>query len=243
MSKVLFVVEGVKTEPRFLKKMLGFYQPIDDSEIYSVGTNIHVLYQEMFVNNDPEDMDLLGVLKSISNTAQNDILSQHFSDIFLVFDVEVQDNRFNIENLRRMLNYFSESTENGKLFLNYPMIESYRHMSSPWAEDYLYSAVTMDQIKRYKELVGSEGCKSLRNLSQYDRDVFDMLVKMNLRKVNMICNEHDSMPDAEQYANCSGPNLFEKQIENFYVGGELFVVNTSLFIIVDYAPTFFLDRS
>lgn len=53
-----------------------------------------------------------------------------FSQIFLFFDYDFQ-NRLGTQKvngiLDEMLDFFSDETENGKLYINYPMIESLKY--------------------------------------------------------------------------------------------------------------------
>ena len=65
MSNTLFITEGSRAEPRFLKslwkKFIG-----SDIEIYSYGTNIHVLIGQIFEGDDIDsDIDLLQHLISV----------------------------------------------------------------------------------------------------------------------------------------------------------------------------------
>ena len=69
-------------------------------EIVSYGTNIYVLHNEMFYD---------GKL----------IFEQEYTDILLIFDIEPQDSLFFADKISAMINYFVESTNMGKLYLNY----------------------------------------------------------------------------------------------------------------------------
>ena len=45
--------------------------------------------------------------------------------IFFNFDYEAQDPNFSINKIQRLQKYFSDVTNNGQLYINYPMVESY----------------------------------------------------------------------------------------------------------------------
>ena len=66
MSKnILFVVEGERTEPRFLKRLIAVTRTHSDYKIFSYKTNIYKLLDGMFVGNEiDKDLDFLGYLRS-----------------------------------------------------------------------------------------------------------------------------------------------------------------------------------
>ncbi len=234
-KRILFIVEGRKTEPRFIRKMLASFNISDESQTYVYGTNIHVLYKSVFSKGDPEDVDLLLSLKSqAENEKDKELLSMEYTDIFLVFDVEVQDPGFDKGRMSEMLEYFSNSTENGKLYLNYPMMESYRHMRSIDDGDYLKSVVRKDVIPRYKELVNAEGCAELRDPNRYDRRIYEAILSANaLKYLALTCSESTDLDDYVEY---DGLLLFGIQMDLVESRGEMYVINTSVLIVLDYNP-------
>jgi hypothetical protein len=62
-AKILILVEGVRTDSRLMKHIFQIYGIDAKYEIVSYGTNIYVLYNEMFCDGKPEDMDILQILK------------------------------------------------------------------------------------------------------------------------------------------------------------------------------------
>ena len=134
---ILFLVEGAKTDFSLMKKLLDIYSISDSYEIISYNTNIYNLYQRMFFENDPESLDLLQVLKEHEpDESKKRIFNRHYSDIILIFDLDPQDPLFSPEKILKMASFFNESSDHGKLYLNYPMVESFYHMKSIPDPDY-----------------------------------------------------------------------------------------------------------
>ena len=128
---ILILVEGAKTDFLLMEKILGLYDITATHQIVSYNTSIYDLYQKMFFENDPESLDLLQVLKEHETDAsKKEILNQHYSDIILVFDLDPQSPDYSPEAITKMAAFFNESSDHGKLYLNYPMIESFYHMKS-----------------------------------------------------------------------------------------------------------------
>lgn len=129
--KILLLVEGVKTDVVLMRHLLRIYQFEDSYEIIPYGTNIYTLYHEMFDENDPEEMDLLQLLKEREQDPnKKPLFDVTYSDILLVFDLDPQAPDFSAEKISRMAGYFTESSDMGKLYLNYPMVEAFYHMTS-----------------------------------------------------------------------------------------------------------------
>lgn len=119
--KILFLVEGAKTDVRLMQKLLSIYGFDQKYEIISYNTNIYTLYNEMFRDNDPADLDLLQVLKEHEkDPRKKPLFDQSYSDILLIFDLDPQDPLFTSDKIQRMTEYFVESSDMGKLYLIFP---------------------------------------------------------------------------------------------------------------------------
>ena len=130
-SKILILVEGAKTDLRLMKRLLHIYGIDEGHEVVSYNTNIYTLYKEMFSDGDPDSIDLLQLLKEReTDSGRKEMFDAHYSDILLVFDLDPQDPNFSLDKILQMLQFFVESSDMGKLYLNYPMVESFYHMKS-----------------------------------------------------------------------------------------------------------------
>lgn len=126
MSKILMLVEGAKTDVKLMSKLLDMYGISDNHELVSYNTNIYELYREMFSDGDPDAIDLLQLLKEREyDENKKKIFDERYSDILLIFDLDPQDHLFSVHKIMEMAEYFNESSDMGKLYINYPMINSY----------------------------------------------------------------------------------------------------------------------
>ena len=142
---ILFVFEGEKQEPRVFQtiKYLFFnHLPEKDIQV-SYCSNIHSLYDEMEKMNifDEDVADIVTLLRNHQrkNPKGDQSLinarNYKFSQKFLFFDYDIKrrqkQNKKSLkkqnEYISKMLNYFNDETNKGKLFINYPMIESIRY--------------------------------------------------------------------------------------------------------------------
>ena len=145
--RILVLVEGVKIDVALMERLLTVYQIDAKYEIVSYCTNIYTLYGEMFEDNDPSDMDLLQLLKSHEqDPVKKELFDDSYSDILLIFDLDPQDPGFTHEKIGNMARYFVESSDMGKLYINYPMVEAFYHMASIPDPNFDSYYATLDEL-------------------------------------------------------------------------------------------------
>ena len=232
-AKILVLVEGAKTDVRLMNHLFQIYGIDAKHEIISYGTNIYVLYNEMFYDGRPEDMDILQVLKEREQSHDRKLIfEQEYTDILLIFDIEPQDSLFSADKISAMINYFVESTDMGKLYLNYPMIEAFYHMSSIPDPGYNERVTTMSELqgRKYKQRVNAENRN--RNYSKFaiTRDECNTVIKQNIEKGQRIINANpDSvLPDTGL--------ILDKQLEMLSELEQVYVLCTCVFFIAEYNP-------
>ena len=244
MSKnVLFVVEGSKGEPRFLDNLMRTLRSDADYRVFTYKTNIHKMIEGMMVEGEIDhDLDFLTHLRSVNNNMEDvSILENRFSDIYLFFDMDPHDPKYNPERISKAADYFNDSTDNGKLYLNYPMLESYRHVSSLDDLSYLDTVVRIEDVGTYKERVHKEGLPDLTQFSRMSREVWLRLIELNLRKTGLILGKGSEIPSHDAYiSDFVQKEILARQLEIISDKGYLHVLNTSLLCVVDYNPSEYL---
>ncbi len=236
MSKVLVITEGKKTEPKLYHKAFELFPLFSKYEIYSYSANAYDLYGYLspYWNEGLSDAsDFLQVLiEHETNVDKKKLLKQKFSDIFLVFDFDPHDHRYNFDKLKQLLNYFNESTEMGKLYINYPMVESYKHFISMNDEGYLKRKVNFEDLTSYKRIVAEESC--IGNVGDFTRETFHMLVNKNMSKLNYLCTGDAVEPNTDRVEDllyC----IADKQNNYITCAGYCYVLNTGLFFLPQFS--------
>ena len=131
-KRILLIVEGPKDEKVILEKLWDRFDKKTDYTIVPYETNIYFLTRQLFRDGEmDEDVDLLRIFKSV-DVPENKRLGkeERFTDIYLIFDFDPHDTMADFGILRKMLAFFNDSSTGGKLFINYPMMQSYRHILS-----------------------------------------------------------------------------------------------------------------
>lgn len=237
-DSALFIVEGSKAEPKFLRKLYGCYVG-NDAEIVSYGTNVHVLIDSLFDGDElDEDLDIMNIIRELD--PDSDVPNRKFTDKYLVFDMDPHDSKFNPSRLRKMMMFFDDSADNGKLFVNYPMLESYRHLKCEWDPEYNGRMFRLEDMWDYKGAVNRESYPSIKQLNKHDRKLFDMLIHMNLEKAGNITRGHP-IDSKEDYFGTGATEIYDAVMQELEVRKRIPVLNTSLFIPVDYNPDLIFD--
>lgn len=260
---ILFVFEGRKSEPRLFEAMekLFFNNQKKEHFICTYNSNIYSLYSRL------KDYDIFEKVASSGNTVTilNEILQQKgddtladvsdtdISEICMFFDYDFQESRFTLEennlHILEMLEYFNEETANGKLYINYPMVESIRYTKELPDKDYLNYEVTRKECRSFKILTANFSFyKSLDHLllcnnkneksekREQKKQNWSHLIEMNVVKANFICSEIQAYPQSK--SEIKQKRIFDNQLTKYVntVECKVAVLNSFPLFLYDYFP-------
>ena len=232
-SKILVLVEGEKTDCKLMQHLLSIYGIDSNHEIVSYNTNIYTLYNEMFKDDNPDSLDILQVLKTHEkDTEKKKMFDYYYSDILLIFDLDPHDSQFSPSKITRMLEYFQESSDMGKLYINYPMVESFYHMKSIPDEAYNSYFATLDELKKklYKTRVASENRNHDYRKFAVNKDECNTVIKQNIEKAHLISGFKNFVEvDTEEALEIPSRQLTKLDQEQ-----ALSILCTCVFYIADY---------
>ena len=255
---ILFIFEGKNDEPRLYKtlKEIFHFELNEEEIIHYYCNNIFSLYDTLksYAKDELDDSgDLVNVLKeeAITHKKTNTDLdkikySSEISEIFLFFDYDIrkqdEKNKLTIEQqnakILELFNYFENgsinSERNGiKLYINYPMIESYRFFKKELPdEDFKNYTFDLMSEKSFKQIVDEESyyknlkylCFDLHKsgelkipederLTEKIRQNWLLLKELNIKKAHFICADDYSIPADKDKINQR--TIFDKQIEKY----------------------------
>ena len=183
-AKILMLVEGAKTDVVLMKHLLEIYGISDSHQIVSYNTNIYVLYNRMFKDDDPETLDLLQVLKeNEKDESKRKIFDERYSDILLVFDLDPHDDLFSAD-----------------LFFYYYRLENDRGLAKdtfPGEEGSVKLTIRKKSIDRKDELVAGF-CKMItkRYSCSVDSHVMGKRYTLEWKYSDKLINSEDALMDA-----------------------------------------------
>ena len=242
-KNILLIVEGEKTENEFFK---NFLIPFEDSfEIFCFKTNIYGLYKKI------KEMDFNADIKSILaeiHPNEKEKLSNNFLYTYLIFDCDIHHPKSNetrllkdiindnFTKLKEMADYFIDETDPtiGKLYINYPMMESFRDCDDFFDNNYKDAFVTLENIPKYKNIVSTRKLIHL-HIDKYKKENYESLMLQNLYKLDFIINGFWGKPNYDTYLEISNSlKVLEEEYKIVNSDEKIAVLNTSLFLIIDY---------
>ena len=259
---ILFVFEGDRECPVFETIQRLFFPKEIDPFICVYKSNIYSLYSKIKEHDligGQEEVDTLSVLEDIlsrqGDTSLSGIRPSDISEIFLFFDYDFHHSRGTLKennaHLKELLEYFDDETERGKLYINYPMIESLRYTKLLPDRDYPSYTVRREECRNFKRIASDfSAYESLDHLILSDnpkeaeekrkrktgeaRKNWCHLIEMNVHKANHICNGVISYPENKN--DISQMRVFEAQIEKHVSVPEcrVSILNSFPIFIYDY---------
>lgn len=243
---ILFVFEGDKVEPKIFESIENLHFGAEKIQIIKYGSDLPTLYAELRKN----EYDLFSflTLKEYGIQApEGKRLDTLFSQVFLFFDYDFQ-NRMGVEPLNEilgeMLEFFDDETENGKLYINYPMVESLKYTKELPDENYWRYEVSRQvcvehRFKRESESFAFADAKGFRflNVRKHDnaelRNTWKMLIHQNVCKANYIISGDNSIPSDK--ADVNQKVLFAAQVSKYVTAKEsVAILNSFPLFLYEY---------
>ena len=202
----LFIFEGEKTEISFLYSLESNFMGSRNAIKCVFGAEIYQLFKLM---KKDADLDIVGILKE-RNPENAETLKgcnqDSFAGIYLFFDYDAHSPNADDTKIKEMLNFFNNETENGLLYLSYPMAEALRHYKdNETFKDLLAkckggnklstincpnknSCPDIENCKKephYKEIVQNDCRSQLTNMNKYDKQIWKELIEA--KHINQFC--------------------------------------------------------
>lgn len=247
---ILLIVEGAKTEVKLFERIIECFPEINLSpdNIIVYDTSLWVLHgrlikefgQKWYMSNDID-------FRKYIESQYSKIKGKKITDTFLIFDYERHDPLFDGEALRNFSMFFNDSVENGQLYINYPMIESYKHLNiSPLPDNsYKDRICPVPDSQKYKEIVGAES--KYTDVKKLDRNILQQITVHNIKKISYILNSKYELSDKEVLDFCNTINytkLVDKQnVCSYNLDGFIYVLCTCVLFISNYNKALLYDRS
>ena len=258
---ILFVFEGRKTEPSLFKTLeyLYFNNP-DEKKICCFGYSIYELYRLMTESDFTEDIVTVIKRKFESRKEKpipDDLSITDFSEVYLFFDYDLQNKYLELDELNsqihEMLDFFSDETDNGKLYISYPMIESIKCTQKLPDEHFFEYKASREDCSDFKNYVSKtfnfykssdfmqftidKKTNELRPITkQREENVrknWEFLKEQNIKKANYICFDVYEYP--EKKGSINQDNIFNSEITKFVIpNNEVSILNAFPLFLFEY---------
>ena len=238
---ISFVFEGAEREPRVFRTLERLFYGQGERIVCSFENNIYELYRQL--QEFDGDGDLVSILRENRADLPEGVKTSDFSEIYLFFDYDFQNENLTLEEmnqrLRKMLAMFNDETDNGKLYVSYPMVESLCYTRELPDEHFAeYTVSWCDCMERsfkdiarefsfygsmdFIELPDAEHHKPSRREYARVKQNWIWLVQQHTVKANYMCTGVAAPPVDKDAV--SQPRIFETQCEKYLCDGEKIAV-------------------
>lgn len=252
----LFVFEGSRAESKYIEKLeqnfLGeriSVKCVYDAEIYQ-------LYKSL--KKEELDFDMIELLKERSKENAEllkDYTRDNFAYIYLFFDYDAHSTLASDEKIIEMLKFFDNETENGLLYISYPMLEAIRHFKDMDSFKVLKvkckknNCIYKDNCEdmeacmnepHYKTFSATDCRPQLNNINKYTKEVWQELIRAHVSKMNYIVNGVFEFPIKTETQN----TIFGKQLAKYinHKCPEVAVLSALPIYVLDYFGAEVLKR-
>lgn len=252
---ILFVFEGNKREPDLFRSIQRLYFPNKEEQIVcSYNNNIYQLYKDL--KEYDGDGDIVSLLMEKFNGRDDNPLKNidaaaDISEIYLFFDYDFHNKNLSLEEINKqvqeMLETFDNETDNGKLYIDYPMVESIRYTKKLPDSNYWTYAISREDCSKFKGLSADFSAYSsfdfillTENREPTEDEVsvvkqnWTYLKEQNVSKANFLCKGVNTMPACKD--DILQDKIFEAQLAK-YVNTEeckVSVLNAFPIFLYDY---------
>lgn len=269
-KRIAFIYEGVQAEDELLSNMQQVYlSEFYEVQTFSFPAdgNIYMLWKRLI--DDEFDTNVVDILKEMSAEARDRIQKQNlkasdFSEIYLFFDYDGHAAAFSDETvseanelckrlgmpevrnkwdiLERMLLVFQNETEEGKLYVSYPMIESIKEINSETAE-YKTLYMPLERTSAYKHRFVEK--TDYGNYSALTKDKWDIACSASVKQANLIVKFKEWCPYNEFIDEVTQLDIYHAQ-KTYYINAAeerlLAILNSVPLFLIEYFDVNFWNR-
>lgn len=238
---IAIISEGEKTEKQIINNLENNFTTFSNKIIFlSYKANIYNLFKEI---EEDEDIDIISLLKEkqikankIRNDVENidvsNINSDDISQIYLFFDYDGHTENASDEEIVKMLNKFDNETENGKLYISYPMVEALKHLKKDKLDINNYLVEAKTRIN-YKNFVSQN--TDYENLVNLTKGNWFFIISENLKRCLFLFELEKSINYAVYNNIINQKSIFNKQLDKYISKEEkVLVLSAFPFFLIEY---------
>ena len=196
------------------------------------------------LKDDDYNSDVIEVVREYQPEAAGilgELTREDFQEVYLFFDYDPHNNNLSKDDwqsetdiLRRMLRDFDNETENGKLYISYPMSEALRDFI-PWkCKSFSKCFINAREIASYKEVSGLGNPNT--DYRKYDNETWEMLLMVFLRRCAcLLKTDKDEPKPLDWYkSHVSAERIYDKESDLYTNQDRIFPLSAFSEFVLDY---------
>ena len=181
-GRIAVIVEGENREMKYFQNIVSLFFPPEKVLMICLpaGRNIYMLWK--ILSADGFETDIIEVLRDLSEVAKSKLENftrQDFQEVYLFFDLDSHQNNLKADEnpaniLKQMIETFDNETENGKLYISYPMCEALRDIQEGTCLSSYSCYLNAADISKYKGL--SAMYSKYVSVKKYTAETWKMII-------------------------------------------------------------------
>ena len=159
-ERIAIITEGDVREIEVLDNIKSIFFKSENIDVipFPAGENIYMLWKQL--KEDDFQTDIIEVVREQNEAAAKIIenyMRDDFAEVYLFFDYDGHQNNLSgsdedVDVISQMLEVFNNETENGLLYVNYPMVEAFRDYIEGDCATMSECYIQLDDIPDYKNI-------------------------------------------------------------------------------------------
>lgn len=249
-KRIAVIIEGVDYERKIINSIKRNFFMKDNKALYTIiplpmAGNIYEIWNELKTDSYLDVIELVRERTSQAKQALDDLNREAFSEVYLFFDYDSHQNNLkaseNVDKvLLEMLETFDNETENGKLYISYPMAEAIRDSIVGSCCTYTKNCFYKIVGREYKKISGNDN--TLSHIGSYTRNKWGDFI--NIYRGRMACLYNKSSLLSIKECKQISPTQIHQMQKNNETENELGIEVLSAFpkFLIDYFKEDYLEN-
>ena len=233
-----FIVEGEAREPQVIDNISRVFFNRGNFKIITLpaGENIYMLWKKL--KDDDFDTDIIEVLRESNKKIREqleELSRDDFSEVFLFFDYDAHQTNLGKTDdgdvINQMLESFDNETENGKLYISYPMVEALRDFEAGKCGNGDNCFVEISDLAEYKNISSRNSLNP--HFRDYDIDVWKEIIDVFSMRISCLLGNAQVI-SYDKYLDTARPNdifMYEQALAD---ENKVFIISAFPEFLVDY---------
>lgn len=233
-----FIVEGEAREPLIIANISKVFFKHEKFKIITLpaGQNIYMLWKKL--KEDDFDTDIIEVLREEHKELETQLVGlsrDDFSEVYLFFDYDGHQNNLGRDEhgnvIDQMLISFNNETENGKLYISYPMVEALRDFVTGVCGNKDSCFAHVSELENYKTLSAARAIYP--QFKTYDFKIWEEAIDVFAMRLSCLMNLEKTVT-YDQYMETISPYEILKLEEQEIQKNRVFILSAFPEFLLDY---------
>ena len=248
-ENIAMIVEGDVREPAVIQNMISVF--FRDSQVKLItlpaGQNIYMLWKQL--RQDAFQTDIIEIVREYNPMARKMLQNYRrddFSEVYLFFDYDGHQGNLGQDEgmsgdevLKAMLQTFDNETDQGKLYVSYPMAEALRDYVRGSCANLTGCFLSVNQFGKYKQQSAQN--KESSHFSKYTFENWQDICTVFGMRASCLFGDNQTLSYSEFRVRISPDSIFSRELL-YSDMGQIFVLSAFPEFLLDYHKERFWNK-